>query len=79
MVLNWRSNFSNLPSAATGRRKTSEPKKTACLREPVFATVLAYDSSLGGCCRGVFFITVSNDLTGGSQVAVVVWRFWKGI
>ena len=39
MDLNWRIYLSNLPSAATGRRKRDEPAKTACLREPMFAVV----------------------------------------
>ena len=31
IVLNWRCNLSNLPSAATGRGKRSEPKKNSAL------------------------------------------------
>ena len=54
-----------------------EPKETACLREPMFAVVLLVRFPLLVAAEGIFagrFQTFSP----GVQVAVVVWRFWRG-
>jgi len=64
----------------------SGPKKTACLREPMFAVVLAHHSPLVSCCRGVFAERF-RSLRGitGSGVCLVFsgvgkrTRTWPGI
>jgi hypothetical protein len=76
MVLNWRSKTSNLPSAATEQAKKSGLKKTACLREPMFAIVLLTVLFLAVAAEGFFCETVSYDLSGdhgsGSCLAFLV-------
>ena|ERR1039458_9396463 len=77
IVLNWRNDLSNLPSAATGRRKRNGLAKTACLREPMFAVGLLIRFPLLVAAEGFLPNGFRRSLT-GVQVAVVVWRFWRG-
>ena len=76
VYLNWRNNLSNLPSAATGRRKRSGPAETACLREPMFAVGLLTRFSCSLLQRG--FSKRFQTISPGVPVAVVIWPSWEG-
>ena len=63
--LNWRNDLSNLPSAATGRRKRNGQALTACLREPMFVVVLLVRFPLLVAAEGFFVDGFNKVLSGG--------------
>jgi hypothetical protein len=76
--LNWRSNFFK-PALCCNRQAEKEwVEEHSVLAGADVSKEPSHSFSLVYCCRGVFGQAVSNDLFRGSQVAVVVWRFWQG-
>ena len=68
--LNWRSNLSKPALCCNRQAEVEWAEETACLREPMFALVLAHYSPLVGCCRGVFCKRLKRSHR-GIKVAVV--------